>query len=570
MKKPVIEFKDFSFRYKSQNEPTLHDINLTIYEGEKVLILGPSGSGKSTIGNCINGLIPFSYEGEIKGSLKVSGIETQEANIFTISNHVGTVLQDSDAQFVGLSVGEDIAFSLENDAVARSIMLEKVKNVATIVSMQDFLEQVPYNLSGGQKQKVSLAGIMHNDVSTLLFDEPLAALDPAMGMTAIDLIDKIQKEHNKTVVIIEHRLEDVLYRHIDRIILVNDGRIILDTTPDELLSSDLLVQSGVREPLYISALKHAGVIFEKGEHLDNIEEIDFDKYKSKVIDSFHVVKHNSSKQEQEVIVEVKDVSFKYSSRNNYALENVSFKIHKGEKVSIVGKNGAGKSTIAKLICGIIRPIKGEVLINGKNYLNLSISEIGHLIGYVMQNPNQMLVKDMIRDEIALALTLNNYDQSTIDERVEKVLKMTGLYSMRNWPVSVLSYGQKKRVTIASILVLEPKLIILDEPTAGQDLKHYTEIMNFIDDLNKKSNIAIIFITHDMHLAIEYTDRAIVFADGKCIGDDAVYKILSNDEIIEKANLKKTSIVTLAQKCGLDPEKYIHYFIDVEKKERENG
>ena len=570
MKKPVIEFKDFSFRYKSQNEPTLHDINLTIYEGEKVLILGPSGSGKSTIGNCINGLIPFSYEGEIKGSLKVSGIETQEANIFTISNHVGTVLQDSDAQFVGLSVGEDIAFSLENDAVARSIMLEKVKNVATIVSMQDFLEQVPYNLSGGQKQKVSLAGIMHNDVSTLLFDEPLAALDPAMGMTAIDLIDKIQKEHNKTVVIIEHRLEDVLYRHIDRIILVNDGRIILDTTPDELLSSDLLVQSGVREPLYISALKHAGVIFEKGEHLDNIEEIDFDKYKSKVIDSFHVVKHNSSKQEQEVIVEVKDVSFKYSSRNNYALEKVSFKIHKGEKVSIVGKNGAGKSTIAKLICGIIRPIKGEVLINGKNYLNLSISEIGHLIGYVMQNPNQMLVKDMIRDEIALALTLNNYDQSIIDERVEKVLKMTGLYSMRNWPVSVLSYGQKKRVTIASILVLEPELIILDEPTAGQDLKHYTEIMNFIDDLNKKSNIAIIFITHDMHLAIEYTDRAIVFADGKCIGDDAVYKILSNDEIIEKANLKKTSIVTLAQKCGLDPEKYIHYFIDVEKKERENG
>lgn len=570
MKKPVIEFKDFTFRYKSQNEPTLHNINLTIYEGEKVLILGPSGSGKSTIGNCINGLIPFSYEGEIKGSLKVSGIETQEANIFTISNHVGTVLQDSDAQFVGLSVGEDIAFSLENDAVARTIMLEKVKNVATIVSMQDFLEQVPYNLSGGQKQKVSLAGIMHNDVSTLLFDEPLAALDPAMGMTAIDLIDKIQKEHNKTVVIIEHRLEDVLYRHVDRIVLVNDGRITLDTTPDDLLSSDLLIQSGVREPLYIAALKHAGIKFEKGEHLDNIEELNFDKYADKVKSAFHSVKHQTNKQDEKTIVEVKNVSFKYSSRNKYALEDVSFKIHKGEKISIVGKNGAGKSTIAKIICGIIRPNKGEVYINGNNYLSLSISEIGHLIGYVMQNPNQMLVKDMIKDEIALALTLNNFDQITINERVDRVLKMTGLYSMRNWPVSVLSYGQKKRVTIASILVLEPDLIILDEPTAGQDLKHYTEIMNFIDELNAKSNIAIVFITHDMHLAIEYTDRAIVFADGKCIGDDAVYKILSNDEIIEKANLKKTSIVTLAQKCGLDPEEYIHYFIDTEKKERTSG
>ena len=349
MKKPVIEFKDFSFRYKSQNEPTLHDINLTIYEGEKVLILGPSGSGKSTLGNCINGLIPFSYEGEIKGSLKVSGIETKEANIFTLSNHVGTVLQDSDAQFVGLSVGEDIAFSLENDAVPRKDMLVKVDAVARIVSMQDFLDQVPYNLSGGQKQKVSLAGIMHDDVDTLLFDEPLAALDPAMGMTAIDLIDKIHKEHNKTIVIIEHRLEDVLYRHIDRIVMVNDGRILLDTTPDELLSSDTLRENGVREPLYISALKNAGIKFKPGDHLDNVNEIDFSKYKDDIKKSFKSVKLSEPRHSDEKVIEVKGVSFKYSSRNKYALKNVSFDIHKGEKVSIIGKNGAGKSTVAKLI-----------------------------------------------------------------------------------------------------------------------------------------------------------------------------------------------------------------------------
>ena len=570
MKKPVIEFKDFTFRYKSQNEPTLHDINLTIYEGEKVLILGPSGSGKSTLGNCINGLIPFSYEGEIKGSLKVSGIETKEANIFTLSNHVGTVLQDSDAQFVGLSVGEDIAFSLENDAVPRKDMLVKVDAVARIVSMQDFLDQVPYNLSGGQKQKVSLAGIMHDDVDTLLFDEPLAALDPAMGMTAIDLIDKIHREQNKTIVIIEHRLEDVLYRHIDRIVMVNDGRILLDTTPDELLSSDTLRENGVREPLYISALKNAGIKFKPGDHLDNVEEIDFSKYKAAVRNSFKSVELSKITRSDEKVIEVKDVTFKYSSRNKYALKNVSFDIHKGEKVSIIGKNGAGKSTVAKLICGIIRPQSGEIKIKGKNYLNMSISQIGRLVGYVMQNPNQMLVKDMIKDEIALTLTLNNFEQSVIDERVEKVLKMTGLYSMRNWPVSVLSYGQKKRITIASILVLEPEVIILDEPTAGQDLKHYTEIMSFIDELNKKSDIAIVFITHDMHLAIEYTDRAIVFADGECIADDTVYKVLSDDEIIERASLKKTSIVTVAQKCDIDPEEYIHYFIDYERRERENG
>lgn len=569
MKKPVIEFKDFSFRYKSQNEFTLHDINLTIYSGEKVLILGPSGSGKSTLGNCINGLIPFSYDGEIKGSCKVSGIETKEANIFTISNRVGTVLQDSDAQFVGLSVGEDIAFSLENDAVPRQEMLGKVDAVAKIVGMDEFLGALPYSLSGGQKQKVALAGIMHNQVDTLLFDEPLAALDPAMGMSAIDLIDQIHRLHDKTVLIIEHRLEDVLYRHVDRIILINDGRVRLDTTPDELLSSDVLKENGIREPLYISALKNAGVRFSPNEHLDNIAELDFARYKDAVTRAFQSVALSEPKPKGEKIIEVSHVTFGYN-HERLALDDVSFDICRGEKISIVGKNGAGKSTAAKLICGIIRPQKGQVKINGQDYKALSIREIGRMVGYVMQNPNQMLVKDIIKDEVGLAMTLNGFDEELIRERTEKVLKMCGLYAMRNWPVGVLSYGQKKRVTIASILVLQPDVIILDEPTAGQDYKRYTEIMGFIDELNREHNITIVFITHDMHLAIEYTDRSIVFADGQCIADDAVFKVLSSDEIISRANLKQTSLVTLADRCGIDPEQYIHYFIDSERRERENG
>ena len=565
MKKPVIELKDFSFRYKYQKEFTLHDINLTIYSGEKVLILGPSGSGKSTLGSCINGLIPFSYDGEMSGSCKVSGIETREANIFTISNHVGTVLQDSDAQFVGLSVGEDIAFSLENDAVSRPEMLKKVDAVAKIVGMDAFLDALPYSLSGGQKQKVALAGIMHNDVETLLFDEPLAALDPAMGMAAIDLIDQVHKQHNKTVLIIEHRFEDVLYRHVDRIILMNDGRIQLDTTPDELLRSDILKRNGIREPLYISALKNAGIRFGENEHLDSIDELDFDQYRDAVTRAFQNVALSQPKPKGEKIIEVSHVSFGYG-HERLALNDVSFDISRGEKISIIGKNGAGKSTAAKLICGIIRPQKGEVRINGKDYKALSIREIGRMVGYVMQNPNQMLVKDIIKDEVGLAMALNGFDEAVIKERTEKVLRMCGLYSMRNWPVGVLSYGQKKRITIASILVLQPDVIILDEPTAGQDYKRYTEIMHFIDQLNREYNITIVFITHDMHLAIEYTDRSIVFADGECIADDAVFKVLSNDEIISRANLKQTSLVTLAHRCGIDPEHYIHYFIDSERGE----
>lgn len=568
MKKAIVEFKDFSFKYKTQTETTLKNINLTLYHGEKILILGPSGSGKSTLANCINGLIPFSYDGEITGSLKVAGVETKDASIFELSKHVGTVQQDTDAQFVGLSVGEDIAFSLENRATPREIMLEKVDSAARTVGMENFLIEPPFHLSGGQKQKVALAGILHDEEEILLFDEPLAALDPAMGMAAVDLIDQIHREKGKTILIIEHRLEDVLYRHVDRIILVDEGQIQLDSTPDELLRSGMLKEHGIREPLYISALKNAGIQFTSEDHLDQIEELDISKYQNAILDEMKAASEYQAPSKDELLVRASHVTFSYERRK--ALDDVSFDIHRGEKIAIVGKNGAGKSTMAKLLCGIIRPTSGEILINGTNYLSMSIKEIGQKIGYVMQNPNQMIVKDIIADEVRLALTLNQFSREEIDKRVADTLKMCGLYPMRNWPVSVLSYGQRKRVTIASILALQPEIIILDEPTAGQDYKHYTEIMNFLEEINKDYHITILFITHDMHLAIEYTDRAIVFADGKCIADNYVFKVLSDSEVIKTANLKQTSLVTLAKQAGIDPEAFIRHFIEVEREERAHG
>lgn len=569
MSEPVIVFRDFSFRYKSQQKDTLKNINLTINRGEKVLILGPSGSGKSTLGNCINGLIPFSYEGEIKGSCKVAGIETREANIFTLSGHVGTVQQDTDAQFIGLSVGEDIAFSLENDAVSRKIMLEKVEEAASTVGMQEFIPEVPYDLSGGQKQKVALAGVLHDDVDILLFDEPLAALDPAMGMTAVDLIDQIHKNQKKTVLIIEHRLEDVLYRHVDRIILIADGEVRLDTTPDELLRSDVLKSLGIREPLYISALKNAGISFGPQDHLEDIESIDISRYQEKLRSHFMTDQPQLHKPQvsDEVILKADHVSFSYGDVD--ALKDISFEIHKGERISVIGRNGAGKSTLAKLLCGIIRPQQGTIEFHGKNTAEFSIRELGKLIGYVMQNPNQMLVKDMIRDEVELAMRLNHWPDADIEKNSDDVLKMCDLYSMRNWPISVLSYGQRKRVTIASILSLRPEIIIVDEPTAGQDYRHYTEIMGFLEKLNRDYGITILFITHDMHLAIEYTDRSIVFTDGQLIADDYVFRVLSNQDVIRRANLKQTSLVQLAVKAGIDPEEFIHAFIEEERRNRES-
>ncbi len=567
MKKPIVEFKDFGFQYKSQTGATLHNINLTIFQGEKVLLLGPSGSGKSTLVNCINGLNPFSYEGTITGSCKIAGIESKDASIFALSRMVGTVLQDSDAQFVGLTVGEDIAFALENDSVPRKDMIPKVQKASEIVGMEDYLLHVPYELSGGQKQKVALAGVIHDNVDLLIFDEPLAALDPKMGMYAVDLIDRIHKEQDKTILIIEHRLEDVLYRHVDRIVLMNEGRIVFDGVPDELLASGLLPEYGIREPLYIMAMKYAGCEFDKAQNLSDIYEMDLEPFQEKLIKQQKLQWEKYIPELGDEILKVQGVSYSYG--DNEVLKDISFSVKRGEKVAFVGKNGAGKSTMAKLICGITRPYKGKIYINKQDYLKLSIKEIGEKIGYVMQNPNQMLVKNIIKEEVELALMLRGKGKAEIDEAVKKTLIMCGLYGMRNWPVSAVSFGQRKRITIAAILVLQPEIIILDEPTAGQDYFHYTEIMNFLDELNKEYGITIVFITHDMHLAIQYTDRAVVFAEGELIADDSVYKVLSDNEVIEKANLKQTSLYTLAKRLDFSTEEYIEHFIAYERRMKEH-
>ena len=564
MKEPAIVFKDFSFRYKTQKTATLHDINLEIYPGQKVLILGASGSGKSTLCNCINGLIPFSIEGEITGSCKVAGHETKNSSIFKLSSSVGTVLQDSDAQFVGLTVGEDVAFIMENDMMARKDMLPRIDENLNMVGMKDFVGHIPFNLSGGQKQKVAIAGVFGNDVSILIFDEPLAALDPQMGMTAVDLIDDLSRDEDRTIIIVEHRLEDVLYRPVDRIILMADGTIAADVTPDELLKSDLLQKHGIREPLYITAMKYAGCSLEGNENLCDLNSIRFtEENERKLKDFFTADRTMRDETKRDAVIRFTDVAYSYDGVHN-VVEDISFEIGRGERIAIIGKNGAGKSTAAKLLTGIIRPNKGKIEVDGKDTSGMTIKEIGEQVGYVMQDPNIMIVKDLIKDEVGLALTLRNMSQEQIDARVKQSLEACGLYKMRNWPVDSISYGQKKRVPVASMMALEPSILVLDEPTAGQDFRSYTEIMNFVNKLNRDYGTTILFITHDMHLAIENTDRAIVFADGHVIDTNKVYSVLSNAETIRKASLKQTSLYLLAEKLGLDPEKTIESFIAYER------
>ena len=566
MKKKIIEFKDFSFQYRVQAEPTVKNINLSIYEGEKVLIVGPSGSGKSTLAHCINGLVPFFYDGIVTGQLNINGNDATKMNIFELSKIVGTVLQDPDSQFIGLTVGEDIAFKLENYCISQDEMIDRVDKSAELLDIKKELYSSPYKLSGGQKQRVTLAGVTVDDVKILLFDEPLASLDPATGESAIELIDKMQKQNNKTAIIIEHRLEDVLHCDVDRVIVMDKGEIIADTTIDEIIRKDILRKVGIREPLYLTALRYADCEINDTLKLKNIETLELGEYKEKLKDWYENIEVYESDENQNPILELDNICFSYNNEKQI-LKNVSFKINKGDMAAIVGRNGAGKSTISKLVCGFYKPTSGRILFDGKDMVDYTIKERSEKIGFVMQNPNQMISKTMVYDEVAFGLKIRGLSDSEIKERVEETLRICGLYGYRNWPISALSFGQKKRVTIASILVLNPDMIILDEPTAGQDFKHYTEIMEFLVDLNKKG-VTILMVTHDMHLMLEYTNKVIVLSEGEKIADNIPAYILTNKEIIEKANLKETSLHQLALKCDIeDTTKFVNKFIDYDRRVR---
>lgn len=564
MTEAIITFKDFSFKYDSQAEPTLKNINLNINKGEKILIAGPSGSGKSTIGRCINGLIPNIDSGDITGKCIINGKNITETSLFDLSFTTSTILQDADSQFIGLTVGEDIAFALENDCQPQNKIRQTVHRWADELEIGKLLKQSPQNLSGGQKQIVALAGVLVDESPVLLFDEPLANLDPASGMKTMSLIDQIQKRLNATVIIIEHRLEEVLSQPIDRIILIDDGQIVANKTPNELLHENKLENIGIRSPLYLKALEKANIDIEQIPDISSVDKLPDNSIISEKLKEWeqkNTLKINSI--EPKPLLELKDVGHRYNKMQVNPLHDVNTTINQGDFISIVGQNGAGKTTLCRIICGFISN-EGRILLNGEDISNLSIKERSEKIGYVMQDPNQMISQKMIFDEVALGLRLRGYSKKDIKDKAYQALKICGLYPYRNWPISALSFGQKKRVTIASILVLEPELIILDEPTAGQDWKTYTEIMSFLKKLNEQGK-TIMIITHDMYLMMEYTNRSLTFANGELIADTNPIKLLTVKNLVKKAALKRTSLYYLAKKYNLNnPDNFVRAYIDSER------
>lgn len=544
----ALEFKHVTFQYDAQAVPTLRDINLTIQSGERILIAGPSGSGKTTLGQLINGLIPHAYPGELSGKILINGQDVTTASIFERSFSVGTVLQDTDAQFVGLSVAEDIAFALENDNATHDEIISKVQNWADVLDLQDLLTIAPQRLSGGQKQRVAMAGVLVDDSPILLFDEPLASLDPASGHRMLALLDQLQAEYGLTVVMIEHRLEDVLQHRLDRVVVLEDGQVTFDDTPDTLLRSDTLHQYGLAVPGYLQVVQQTGFDLNAVTGIRSPKTIDGVSLDERLT-QLALPKIKATEKAKEVLLTIDKLSFGFGDRTLF--NQLSAEIYEGELVALVGKNGSGKSTLSRLITGFITPASGKLSLANVGDLGvLSIKERASYIGYVSQNPNEMITQAIIFDEVASGLRLRGVAEEDVTQQVNDLLRLAGLYEMRNWPVTVLSYGQKKRLTILSVLALQPEVLILDEPTAGQDYANAQAIMQFVCHLHDELGTTVIVITHDMSLMLRVAERALVLVDGELIADTTPADLLTNEELVEKAALHLTTVYDLAQRFNL--------------------
>ncbi|WP_273950844.1 ABC transporter ATP-binding protein [Leuconostoc mesenteroides] len=546
MVEPFIDFQHVTFKYHAQSEPTLHDVSFQIYPGEKVLIAGASGSGKTTLLRLLNGLIPQAYQGDITGELTINGKKILNQSLFDLSLQAGTVLQDSDAQFVGMTVAEDIAFSLENDNQPIKIVREKVAKWANRFGLGKRLTLAPQSLSGGQKQRTAMAGVLVDEGDLLLFDEPLASLDPAAGAAAMALIDELQQERNMTVVVIEHRIEDVLRAHVDRVIVMAHGRIVANDTPTAIIQAGVLSANGLDEPLYIQLLRRAGVPVNKIPHVADVEKVDVSNFRDQIETLAEPVQTVTDDDKQLL---VQNLTFAYDQQEPL-FENLSTSIHEGEILGIVGKNGSGKTTLSHLLTGFLTPSGGDIQLDGRSLLSDSIKERADHIGYVLQNPNHMITKATVFDEVASGLRLRNIDEEQVTERVREMLQLVDLDGMRNWPISALSFGQKKRLTIAAVLVLKPEILILDEPTAGQDATHTSQLLSFLQNINITNHTTIIIITHDMHLLANFVQRALVVVDGQILADTTPAELLANEALVDAASLRTTSIYRLAQRLSI--------------------
>ncbi|KPL82607.1 hypothetical protein SE15_10875 [Thermanaerothrix daxensis] len=512
---PLI-VENLTFRYRSRHEPAIRNINLKVQPGQVVLIAGASGCGKTTLIRCINGLIPRSYKGELTGSIRIFGQDTQGLSLARISQMVGTVLQDPERQILGSRVINEVAFGLENLGLPREEILQRSQEALERLKIAHLRDRETFSLSGGEKQKVALAGVLAMRPGILLLDEPLASLDPASAQDALQMIRQLADE-GMSVILIEHRVEDVLAIHPERVLFMSDGEIKFDGTAEQL--ADYVDYREVKLP--------APMILNLAARAEPPSEPHW--------------LPSGREGPREPLVEFQGVHFGYENGTEI-LHGVDLTIYRGDIIAVLGPNGAGKTTLIKHAIGLLKPKQGRVLIRGRDTRHMSVAEIASTLGYVFQSPSHMLFAPTVYEELAFGPRNLNHDPETLRKEVMDAIEIVNLRGYEQIPPLSMSFGQQKRVSIAAILSMRSRILVMDEPTAGQDYKNYISFMDSI--LQMPGFEAILFITHDVDVAIRYANRVLLVNDGQVVADGAPEEVLSDLERLEACRLVPTSLLRL--------------------------
>ena len=501
-----------TFRYRARTESALRDVSLALAPGEILLVAGSSGCGKTTLIRCINGLAPRSYKGELEGRVLLHGQEVTEYPLSRISQIVGTVLQDPERQILGTRVAAEVAFGLENLGLPRTEIRQRVDEALAHLRIAHLANRKTFLLSGGEKQKVALAGVLAMRPSLLLLDEPLASLDPASAQEALALFRRLADE-GISLLLVEHRVEDALSIHPDRVLFMQEGRAVYHGPPEDMMDVVDYRQVKLPAPVVIRrAADDPPPTFQP------------------------VIQPNG----REPLVTFENVSFAYEEDGPQILHDVDLTIRQGDVIAFLGPNGAGKTTLIKHAIGLLKPRRGRVLVEGRDTREMSVAQVAHTLGYVFQSPSHMLFAPTVREELAFGPQNLGYDRGVVSAGVANAVKIVNLNGLEDYPPLALSFGQQKRVSIAAILAMRSKILVMDEPTAGQDYWNYMAFMDAI--LQMRGFEAVLFITHDLDLAISYASRVILLNDGRIAGSGPPAEVLTDLDLLRQCRLVPTSLL----------------------------
>lgn len=534
-----IEFQNVSFRYAGAQKDALRDINLKIHPGEIVLITGPAGSGKTTLSSCINGLVPHYHEGELSGQIIVRGHDTKRSRIGGLASVVGMVFQDPESQLVTSSVVDEVAFGPENLGVPRDEINERVAEALSATRLSGYEERDPHFLSGGEQQACAIAAIhsMHSEIYVM--DEPLSNLDPTGRIQVLQVLVDVAKRRKKTLLIVEHALEEVLPL-VDRVIIMEEGRILRDGTVEAVMNGGDIPNVFTR-PSIVRLADTFGL-----DRMTFSAERFYQQVNApKPLPIINVSDQPDprGKPSTKPIIEIKDVHFSFPDQTQ-ALRGVNLTVYEGEMLAILGRNGSGKTTMARHIIGLLQPQSGSVRALDKDVSQTPTHLLTQEIGFCFQNPNHQIVSFNVRDEMTFGLRAHNIDPAEHADRIHRALELVNLLDVIDLDIFSLGKGQKQRLALASVLTLNPKILIIDEPTTGQDPQMTREIFEILKNLNNLGTTVVI-ITHRIEHAATYAQRATVMNAGRIAFDGPMLRLITEADILDANSLVLPDVTKLA-------------------------